>query len=218
MKLGGFMINYELLETLRKNKKWSYKTLSKKLDCPVDIIKLWESGEMIPSENDLVKIAYFYNINVEDLYLSKPEKKEISILALLLLFIIGCVIGIFINNIIYIFILPILNIIAYFCIYNLCKYKIDAKDKPKSLFGFNIENDDKKIYLYEANIIAIIYTYLSIAFRVLKINFLVPNINIIKEKNVNTLLIIIIAYLLLMILSFIIELVFGLKIKKYYKE
>lgn len=218
IKLGGFMINCELLQNLRKNKKWSYTTLSKKLNCPVDIIKLWETGEMTPSENDLAKIAYFYDIDVESLYLDDEEEKEPSILLIIILFIIGCILGIFIKSLIYIFIIPILNIGLYLCIYNLWKYKIDTDDKPKSLFGFNIEKDEKKIYLYEANIIAISYTYLCTILRLLKINFLVPNINIIAEKNVNTLLIIMLSYLLLMILSFIIELVFGLKIRKYYKE
>ncbi|MDE5630382.1 MAG: helix-turn-helix transcriptional regulator, partial [Bacilli bacterium] len=187
------------LKTLRKNKKWSYTTLSKKLDCPIDIIKLWESGEMTPTENDLVKIAYFFDIDVADLYLAKKDEKELSILTIIILFIIGCVIGILIKNIIYTIILPILNIALYLCIYNLCEYKTDSNDKPKSLFGFNIAHDEIKIYLYESNIIAIMYTYLSTIFRILKINFLVPNINIISEKNVNSLLIIIIAYLLLMI-------------------
>lgn len=218
MKLGGFMINYELLGTLRKNKKWSYTTLSKKLDCPVDIIKLWETGEMTPSATDLVKIAYFYNIDVEDLYIEKEPQKEISILAIIILFILGCVIGIFTSNVIYTIILPILNITLYLCIYNLCKYKRCSEDMPKSLFGFSLEKDDIKIYLYESNIIAIIYTYFSILFRIFKIDLFIPNINIISKKNVNTLLIIVIAYLLLMILSFIIELVFGLIIRKYHKE
>ncbi len=219
MKLGGFMINYELLEKLRKDKKWSYTTLAKKLDCPVDIVKLWETGEMTPSETDLVKIAYHYDINVEDLYIEEDQPKEISILAIIFLFLLGCVIGIFTGNIMYTFIFPILNIFIYICIYNLYKYKDSSKEIPKSLFGFSIDNDDYiKIYLYESNIIAIIYTYFSILFRLLKINFLVPNINIIDEKNVNTLLIIVLVYLLLMILSFIIEVVFGSKIRKYYKE
>lgn len=212
------MINYELLETFRKNKKWSYKTLSKKLDCPIDIIKLWETGEMLPSEDDLIKLASLYDIDVNSLYLEKIKEHKINIPIILILFIIGVIIGILTGNKIYAIIIPILNIIIYICIYKLWKYKYPSNDKPKSLFGFNIEKDDKKIYLYESNIIAIIYTYFSILFRVLKINFLVPNVNIITEKNVNTLLIIGLTYLLLMILSFIIELVFGLKIKKYYKE
>ena len=219
MKVGGFMINYEMLEKLRKDKKWSYKTLAKKLDCPVDIVNLWETGEMTPSATDLVKIAYFYDINVEDLYLEEEPKKEISILVIIFLFILGCAIGIFTSSIMYTFIIPILNIFLYICIYNLCKYKDSSKEIPKSLFGFSLNNNDYiKIYLYESNIIATIYTYFSILLRLLKINFLVPNINIIEEKNVNTLLIIILVYLLLMILSFIIELVFGSKIRKYYKE
>jgi len=173
---------------------------------------------MLPSEDDLIKLASLYDIDVNSLYLEKIKEHKINIPIILILFIIGVIIGILTGNKIYAIIIPILNIIIYICIYKLWKYKYPSNDKPKSLFGFNIEKDDKKIYLYESNIIAIIYTYFSILFRVLKINFLVPNVNIITEKNVNTLLIIGLTYLLLMILSFIIELVFGLKIKKYYKE
>lgn len=212
------MINYELLQDLRKKKKWSYKTLSKKIDCPVDIIKLWETGDMIPSNADLVKLAYYYNIDVKELYLKTSKEKGINIFKIITLFILGCLIGIFTKNIVYFIIMPLLNVFLYLCTFNLSKYKKDSKNIPKSLFGFSLEIDDKKIYLYESNILAIIYTYVSIILRLLDMQILVPNINFIKSNYLNTFLIILITYLLLMILSFIIELAFGIIIKREYEK
>ncbi len=207
------MINYELIENLRKKKRWSYKTVSQKIDCPVDIIKLWETGEMEPQKEDLKKLATLYEIDQNAFYIKAPKKK-FSIIKLLIFFAIGCLFGILTKNYIYALLCPILNIILYSCIYNLYKYPNEPGEYPKSLFGLNITKNDKAIYFFESNIIAVIYTYITIILRVLNISFLIPNINIIEEKNVNTLLIMTSSYLLLMFLSFIIELVFGVFIKK----
>lgn len=212
------MINYELLENLRKKHKWSYKTLSEKLDCPIDIIKLWESGEMPPSLDDLKKLAKIYDIEVEDLYIEEGHVKHVSIIGVILLIIAGIIMGLILDNYIYMGLISVLNIIVYLCFYNLFKYKSELENVPKSLFGFDISDKEKRIYFYEANIIASAYTYITIIFRFLNIDIFIPNINIIGEKNVNTLLIIGLSYLLLMILSFIIELVFGIYIKKGYEE
>lgn len=213
------MINYELIESLRKKHRWSYKTLSNKLDCPVDIIKLWESKEMEPTMDDLDKLAKVYDVSLDLLYIKEEvEDEHISGVLIMILIFIGIIIGMFLNNYIYMIILVLLNVILYLCFYNLFKYKNKKEDIPKSLFGFDISEKEKRIYFYEANIIASIYTYLTIIFRFFNIKIFVPDINIIGEKNVNTLLIILASYLLLMFLSFIIELVFGISIKKEFEE
>lgn len=212
------MINYKLLQDLRKQKKWSYKTLSKKINIPIDIIKLWETGEMLPTKEDIISLAHIYEVSIDELYYEEEKVRHISIIKIILIFILSILLGIIFKSYIYIILFPILNILLYIILYNLSPYKEGDGDYPRSLFGLNIHNDDKKIYFMESNLISIIYTYITLLFRLLNIDFLIPKINIIREKNVNTLLIIVIAYLLLMILSFIIELVFGKFIKKEYKE
>lgn len=177
------MINYELIENLRKKHRWSYKTLAKKLACPVDIIKLWGTGELSPRKEELIKLAKLYDIPVEDLIIPEKRESKISLIGILILLIVGLMIGLLFDNYIYMFILPILNITIYLCFYNLLKYKSVSNDVPKSLFGFNITCNEKKIYFYEANIIASIYTYLAILLRFLNIAIFIPHINIIGEKK-----------------------------------
>lgn len=211
------MIDKEKLIYYRELNNIEINKLAKKIKCSKHEIELWESGEIIPTEKQLEKLCKFYKITVDDLMVE--EKKSISALSIIISFIliiIGLVIGYLINSLVYALVLPIMNVICYFIIkseFNNFKESKNVDDTiPKSLFGLVLSNSKstrKRIYLIESILLSSIYVIISIIFKLFDINELILNIRIFDNNNVNEGFLILSTYLLLMFLSYIIELVFG---------
>jgi hypothetical protein len=83
---------------------------------------------------------------------------------------------------------------------------------PKSLFSIKLledKNERIKLYLKESLLIASLYTIISNVLKILELNIFVIQFYLIPIRSVNDIVITFITYLLLTILTFIIELGFG---------
>jgi transcriptional regulator with XRE-family HTH domain len=65
------MILGEKLREIRKSKNLTKQQLGNELNVPKDRIKLYETGEEIPSDFYLNAFAQYFDISVEDLQLLK---------------------------------------------------------------------------------------------------------------------------------------------------
>lgn len=208
------MVNKDLLKFYREDNDLTYEDLSKELRCPKKIIELWEQGELVPREDDIKKLAKLYNISPKDLYTEEHNKSTLIISIILLLLGVAC--GFVVKN----YGISIMGAISFVVLYKLITILEDySKDNgPKSLFGYNLLNGDISLYFIEANIIASAYTIITIALRLFKVNSLVLNIDILKSPDMNVLLIMVVSYIALMVLTFIIEFIFGRLLLKKYKD
>lgn len=209
------MVNKDLLRFYREDNDLTYDDLAKELKCPKKIIELWERGELVPREDDIKKLAKLYNISPKDLYSINYTKN--NLLSSIILLLLGIVSGLIVKN----YGVSIMAAISFIVFYRLIIVLQDYErkdDVPKSLFGYNLLNGYMSLYLLEANIIASGYTIINVVLRLFKINMLVLNIDIVSSNDLNTLLIMGVSYILLMILSFIIEYIFGNMLLKEYKD
>lgn len=209
------MVNKDLLRFYREDNDLTLDDLAKELKCPKKIIELWEKGELTPREDDIKKLAKLYNISPRDLYSVDYAKN--NLISSVILLILGIVSGIIVKN----YGVSIMAAISFIMFYRLITILQDYErkdDVPKSLFGYNLLTGAVSLYLIEANIIASLYTIVNVVLRLFKVNFLILNIDILESNDLNTLLIMGVSYILLMLLSFIIEWVFGNMLLKEYKE
>ena len=72
MLLGDINMNLgENLKTLRKENKIEQVKLAKELNVSAKTISHWETGYTEPSVSQLIAIANFYNITLDELILGK---------------------------------------------------------------------------------------------------------------------------------------------------
>lgn len=215
------MIDYNKIKYYREINHFEIKDLAKKMKKNKKIIEDWENGNQEISEKDLEKLANIFNVDRSAFYYEKNSK--INILLVLLLLIIGIIMCLLINNYYLLLIVPI-SFINVYLLYNILKnkYEISLKDDiPKSVLNFILSENKKSrffIYFLECNIISSAYIIFASISELLNFKLFIYNINIIKNENVNKFIIFIGIYLLLLVLSFIIELVFGEKMLKKKRE
>lgn len=209
------MVNKDLLRFYREDNDLTFDDLAKELKCPKKIIELWEKGELVPREDDIKKLAKLYNISPRDLY--TIDYKKSNIISSIILLILGIICGMVVKN--YgVSIMAVISFIVFQRLIIILKDYERKVDGPKSLFGFSLLTSPTSMYFIEANIIASGYTIINIILRLFKINFLILNIDILESNDLNTLLIMGVSYILMMVLSFIIELIFGNMLLKEYKD
>lgn len=218
------MISAELLKYYREKNNLSIQELSKKINCPKKIITLWEDGIIKPKDKDIENLIKLYKIEKDELY-KKEESKYTPIVVSIFLLIMGLILGIAKNNLTVTIILPIVLIIGYnMGIRVLREYQVSDKlnkEIPKSIFGMLLDIYDKKqrrkIYLMEANLITSSYLIFNMLFIILNLNELVLNFEILKDKTMNQLLLIILVYITLLIFTIVLEIIFGEKMVNSYK-
>lgn len=214
------MVDKDLLRKYRELNNYDYRTLAKKIKCPKKVIQLWETGDTIPKERDILKLCEIYDIEIQDLMLQEPKK--VNIIKLVIGIILGISSGIILKNNVLIILSPIFNLIFIVTLEHIMNLKKENKDsKLISLLGVELKDNKNKrlkIYLEEANIISSAYSIFNIIMRILNIDLFVIKINLVGISSVNECIILISTYLLLMFISFIIELGFGEYMIKKYKE
>lgn len=219
------MIDPDLLKYYREEKGLSIRELSNKIRIAKRKIKEWENGELEPTEKELKHLCKFYKIDVEDLMYAEENTLRKRIITSIILGITGIVIGGLINNV-YISILSSVVLIAiYFLLLKIREAyrltKLIDHPIPKSLFSLMLDVDNKKnrksIYLIESLLISNVYILFTIICRVLDLKNLIIGVNIFSNYDLNYVLMSIIIFVLLGLLSFLIEYIFGEKIIKKYK-
>lgn len=216
------MIDKEKLKYYREKNNYTTSDLSKKLKCSKKIIELWEKGISTPKEKDIVILCDLYNIELIDLKV-KEKVKIINLKIFIISIIIAIIFSIFSKDIITLILLTImLYIIILTSIYIYQNYKLKCpKIVPKTIFGIVLSINDKnqrlKDYLLESNFISCIYISIYLITKSLNIADFILKIDIISNKSVNEVIILILTYLLLLVTLFIIELGFGEYIIKMYR-
>lgn len=219
------MIDPDLLKYYREQKKLSIRELSNKIRIAKSKIKMWEEGALEPTEKELDYLLKFYKINKEDLMYMEENNNRRNIIVSIILGVIGITIGGLINNIAISILLAITLITIYFLLLKIRKYyqltKNTKESIPKSLFALMLNPDSRKqrmsIYIIESSFISSIYILFNIICRILDLDNLVINIKILESKQLNMVILLIIIFLLLSLLSFLIEYIFGEIIVKKYK-
>lgn len=205
------MVDKDRLKLYREVNNYEIKYVAKKIKCPRTLIREWEEGTKEIDEVSLEKICNLYNITKEDLYY-KEEKKIWAHLLIIAAIIVASSLTLFIHNSAVVTITNILvGINIYFCTQHIIKY-YSKEEKVKSLFNIELSNDKKKrltTYLIESSLVSALYILITNICRIFEYDILVINVYLFEIKNVNTLFIIIISYLLLLLFTFIIELGFG---------
>lgn len=59
------------LKALRKEKKLSQPELAKAINVSKGVISFWENGIYEPTASNIIKIAKFFNISIDELLLSE---------------------------------------------------------------------------------------------------------------------------------------------------
>lgn len=219
------MIDPDLLKYYREEKGLSIRELSNKIRIAKRKIKEWEDGELEPTEKELSYLCKFYKINAEDLMYAEENNHRRIIITSIILVIIGITIGGLKNNISISILLSIVLITIYLLLLKIrMTYQMTKETKgsiPKSLFSLKLDIDNKKnriiIYAIESVLIANIYILFTIICRVLDLSDLIISINIFKNNDLNYVFITINVFILLSLLSFLIEYIFGEIIVKKYK-
>lgn len=218
------MVDKEKLKIYREINNYNIKKLSRKLKIRASLIKEWENGESIIDEENLTKLCKLYNIDKECLLIKKKDNYLLYFLALLISLIIPTIIYSIFSDLVVL----ITNIICFLILFiNLIYIKDNyvKEDIPKSLFNIklmDIKSKRIKLYIQESIVIGSIYIIITNIFKVLSLDILVVNIDLISNRSVNDIVISFITYLLLTILTFIIELGFGeyiyKRVDKYGRE
>lgn len=205
------MVDKDRLKLYRELNNYEIKYVAKKLKCPRTLIREWEEGIKEIDDKYLDKICGLYNIEKEDLYYKEEKKNYIHLLAITAI-IIASSLTLFIHNSIVVTITNILiGINIYFSTKHIIKH-YSKEERIKSLFNIELSSNKKsriKTYLIESSLVSSIYILITNICRIFEIDILVINIYLFEMKSVNTLFIMMISYLLLLLLTFIIELGFG---------
>lgn len=206
------MVDKDKLKLYRELNDYDMKKVARRLKVPKSIVREWEEGTKEVSDEDLEKLAKLYNVSKKDLLITKKSNKTLYFIAvvisLLIPSIIYCIysdIPVLITNIICLLIL----LLGLIFIKN--NYTID-ETTPKSLFCIELKDNLKDrilLYIKESLMIGSIYILITNIFKVIDFDMLVINYELLSNRCVNDFVISIITYLLLSILTFIIELGFG---------
>lgn len=206
------MVDNDRLKLYREVNNYDIKYVAKKIKCPKSLIREWEEGSKEIDEVSLEKICALYKIEKEDLYYKEENKIGIHLLIVAFI-IVASTLTLFIHSDV---VIVITNILVGINIYFSLRYIIKRFNKdnivPKSLFNVELLKEKKlRVYTYliESSLVASLYILVTNIFRIFEYDMLVINIYLFASKSVNSLIIIIISYLLLLILTFIIELAFG---------
>lgn len=215
------MIDYNKIKYYRELNNLEIKDVAKKMKKSKKIIEEWENGNREINDKDLEKIANIFNIDIDDLYYKNNDK--VNILVILVLLIVSIITCLIIKNYYLFIIVPISFINVYLLYMSLKdKYTLTTNENiPKSVLNFVLTDNKKSrfiLYFLECNIISSSYIVFATICELFNFKLFIYNINIISNENVNKLIIFIGIYLLLLILSFIIELVFGEKMLKKKRE
>lgn len=218
------MIDSKILKQYRENNNLTTKALGKKIKCPKKIIELWEVGELQPSESDIDKLCKLYGITEDDLI--KKEAPTYSYVAVtIILIIFGLLLGVIKGEIAIIILLPTMLFITY----NIGRLVMDEyrvtkeldKDIPKSVFGMLLDFDYKveriKKYIEEANLISAVYILFNMIFKLIGLESLTLNIELFKSETINIVFNMISVYIVLTLITFVIEYIIGEKMVKSFK-
>lgn len=215
------MVNKEKLKYYRELNNYKLYTLARMMKCPKKVLKNWEEGLESPTALELEKLAGIYNVDIEELLIvnNNSHCKYFS----LVLFVVGILFGLILNDYGIMIISPILLILTCYFGYNINKLRKEISEEITSLFGINLLMKEKKkrvvIYIIEGLFIAGCAINIMILIRLFNISFLMFYIKIINIEFINTIILYSISYLLLSIITFIIEFCFSeMMIKKYLKE
>ena len=219
------MIDTQLLIYYREKNNLTTGQLSRKIHIPRKYIEQWELGDLLPRVSDIEKLCKLYGIEEDDLYKEVKMKYDFAYISIVLI-ILGLILGLLNKSIMMIILLPT----TLFGTYNigrivLKEFKVTSKIKeeiPKSVFGMVLDTEYKvereKCYTLEANLISNIYVLVNMVFKIFKLDNLILNINVLEDINNNQLLSMVIVYILLTIITFIIEYIIGERMVKKYKE
>lgn len=206
------MVDNDRLKLYREVNNYDIKYVAKKIKCPKSLIREWEEGSKEIDEVSLEKICALYKIEKEDLYYKEENKIGVHLLIIAFI-IVASTLTLFIHSDVVIVITNILvGINIYFSLRYITKRFNKDNIVPKSLFNVELLKEKKiRVYTYliESSLVASLYILVTNIFRIFEYDMLVINIYLFASKSVNSLIIIIISYLLLLILTFIIELAFG---------
>lgn len=216
------MIDKEKLKYYRELNKMDFRTLSKKLKCPRKIIEHWEEGSRVPKNEDIKTLCILYGIEEKDLYKRSTTRSHSPVLYCVV-FILSLLLGTLTNNVGIILISFITNLITTYAVIEFIKLWQARKKHEEftSLFGISLHVEEKmrkRIYLIESLIISGFSIVLNIIFHLFHLDFLYITKLFIANKSVNEFVILGVSYLLLFMLSFIIELGFGEYALKKYKN
>lgn len=219
------MIDPDLLKYYREEKGLTIRELSNKIRIAKRKIKEWEDGNLEPTEKELNYLCKFYKIDIEDLMYASEDNYRRIITTSIILGVVGIIVGGLINSVSISILLTFILISSYLLLLNIRNICQITKEKeepiPKSLFSLMLDIDNKKkrinIYLIESVLIANVYVLFTIICRVLDLDNLIISVNLFKNNDLNYALISIIIFILLGLISFLIEYVFGEIIIKKYK-
>lgn len=219
------MIDPDLLKYYREEKGLSIRELSNKIRIAKRKIKEWEDGQLEPTEKELKYLCGFYKINAEDLMYAEENNTRRIIITSIILGTTGITIGGLVNSISISIVLAIVLIAIYLLLLKIRDaYQITKKNElpiPKSLFSLMLDIDSKKnrksTYLIESLLISNVYILFTTICRVLDLNNLIINIKIFNNDDLNIMFISSTIFVILGLLSFLIEYFFGEIIIKKYK-
>lgn len=140
------------------------------------------------------------------------KKIFVDLTAILLIIAISTCIAYIANNNTIIIIQSIAGINLYFGIKYLSRRYFKIADNKKSLFNIVLSDEPwerRNIYLVESSLVASLYITIINIFKILELDIFIINIYLFNNKSINDLVISGISYILLIILTFIIELCFG---------
>ena len=212
------MIDSSLLKYYREKENLKIKDLAKKIHVSKKIIEKWENAELEPSDKDVEKLCNLYKITKEDLIIK--EKKKNNLFVSILLLICGIGVGLILNEIAITLILPIVLVIILNSIIIIKSNYEFSKDEdgPKSLFGISLKENKKnryKYYLIESLVLSSSYILLNMICKIFNFTKFIISLELTKNESINYLIIWTITFILLTLLAFIIELIFGeIMIKK----
>ena len=206
------MVDNNRIKLYREVNNYDIKYVARKLRCPKSLIREWEEGTKEIDNVYLQKLCTLYNIDKEDLYYKEEKNIGIHLLVIAIIIIVSSLTLFVHNNIIVVITNILVGINIYFSSIYIFKRFTKEDLNNKSLFNIELSNDKQKrikIYLIESSLVSSLYILLTNICRILEYDILVINVYLTESKSVNLLIIILISYLLLFLLTFIIELAFG---------
>ncbi len=212
------MVNIEVLKELREQNHYSYRFIAKKIKVNKRKVQAFEKGEETPTEEELLKLADLYQVQVSDLLYKEEVEESKGLFKVILAIIVSILMGLLLKNIVFIILAPVFSLLFIANKMELNKYEKEEGEKPKSLFGYALKEKYKKLLFLESNMIACGYILFTFLFRLLHFDFLVLEIDFFESEIMNQLFIISGTYFLLVILCFLIELLFAKLMKNHTED
>ncbi len=208
------MVNKELLKELREKYQYSYRGLARKIDSNKRRVVEFETGKSIPTEEELLKLADLYHMQIDELLLKEEKEERKPMLKIIILVIISILVGLMLKEMLFIILIPIFSLLLIANKLELSHYRKEEGEKPKSLFGYALEEKNKKMLFFESNIVACCYVLFTFLFRLIHFDFLVLEVDLFESELLNQLFVIGGSYVLLLTLCFLIEVIFAKLMKK----